>query len=148
MDALMNINPLNCPPASIHFKYDGEDAYEGYAKEIFRCGMYLMLNYDGPQDSQALFQEVFSREIQKPEVNKDIIDAIAALLVSQLMSFDEWFYDEVLERIFQLIKQREVGKYTETYVPELAGHLLHRGYVLTRTRSTYLGAKLQPLSEI
>ncbi|HSI71741.1 MAG TPA: hypothetical protein VK934_01075 [Fimbriimonas sp.] len=136
------------PSVEVDFTYDGEEAFTGDARLAFRCGMFLMLNYEGPEDAQRKFQDVFARLVRNEKATPEVLEAVATLLVVQLMHFDESFYDKAIERLFQLMDDGKASKFVTQVVPQFASQLLHRGYKLEKTRETRTGASLQAEPEI
>lgn len=140
----MIVKGKSCPPKGVTYcKWN----LRGRKREVFDCGMYLMIGhtidgktwtsvFDG-EDTLALFQETFVGILRDPGEHNGVLEVVSDLLSSQLMSFDDWFYDEAFLRLLPLAATDALSSDAAERLHSLFKELIQRGYPLRRAREKH-----------
>ena len=136
------MKPKDCPPAEFTFHYGAEESFNGEALEVFRCGMYLMLDYRGELDSNKLFEEMALGFLREPAPDEHVVQALVVLLTYRLVTFDEGFYDEALSRLFEIHSAIHLDQPFLDDLAELLESLDKRGFPLDLVAKTPEGSRI------
>lgn len=133
MRILRNSEFDDCPPPGFTFHYKGEELLAERQRLFFRCGMYLLLDYEGKDDSYILFQNLFIPYLAAAEVDRDALGVLCELLLMQLASLDDDFYDVALPRLIRDARLIGIDNARVGLLRELHRGLTARGYNLPIT---------------
>lgn len=92
----MMIDGVKYPPEGRALSIKGVKKTGSEEHDIYLSGLYIMLSYEGPEDSVELFQRAFEPFLRDKLTEIGKIETIIYLLLSELVPLDDWLHDLAL----------------------------------------------------
>ncbi len=90
------IDGVKYPPEGRALSIKGVKKTGSEEHDIYLSGLYIMLSYEGPEDSVELFQRAFEPFLRDKLTEIGKIETIIYLLLSELVPLDDWLHDLAL----------------------------------------------------